>query len=422
MIHSFLRPTKGQKGQRGQAMILILFSIIGLIGMSALAIDGGNAFLDRRKAETAADAAALTGAITRIEGGNWRAAALASAAANGYDNNGATNTVELNTPPLNGIYAGNSEYIEVIITSRLSTYFGPVVGVPQITNVVKAVSQSKPAMYGPLLDGDAVVSLAPASDCDKHRSFWIEGEATLSITGGDVFVNSNNPTCALIENGSGSIRINDDHRIAIVGGATIQKPKLFTPYPPLTGAPPTSSPPPFLMPKVGCANKKMAEITADGHTMTSGSWDDDFPPPGVDTLQSGIYCLNKDFIVPAFQKLTGYNVVIKMEHGKLRFSGNAQINLSAPNGAGDLAGLLIYQPADNINPMSLNGNELSTFRGTILAPGAQIRINGNDSRSGFHSQIIGYTIYVTGQSNVIIAYRPDQNYHAYKMPEVLLSQ
>ncbi len=422
MIHSFANSAKHQKGSRGQAIIIIVLSLIGLIGMSALAIDGGNAFLDRRRAETAADATALTAALTRIEGGNWRAAALATAASNGYNNDGTTNTVELNTPPLSGPYVGNSEYIEVIITSHLSTYFARVVGIPQITNVVKVTSQSKPAVYGPILGGAAVVSLAPTSDCDKHRSFWIEGEATLSITGGDVFVNSNNPTCALIENGSGSIRIIDNqNKIAIVGGATIQKPQLFTPYPPVTGTAPISYPPSFVMPTVGCG-KNMAKVADDGHTITPGNWNDNFPPPGVDTMESGIYCLNKDFIVSAGQRIIGHNVVIKMEHGRLYFAGNAQINLSAPTGGGNLSGLLIYQPAQNVNIMNLNGNELSDFTGTILAPGALIRINGNDSKTGFHGQIIGYTIYVNGQSNVIIRYRPEQNYHAYKMPEVLLSQ
>mgnify|MGYP002336363368 CR=1 FL=1 len=100
-----------KKSERGQAMILIVFSIVGLIGMTALAIDGGNAFVDSRRAETAASAAAMTAATTRIEGGNWRAAALATARDNGYNNDGITSTVELNTPPIYGDYDGNPEYI-----------------------------------------------------------------------------------------------------------------------------------------------------------------------------------------------------------------------------------------------------------------------------------------------------------------------
>jgi hypothetical protein len=138
-------------------LILIVFSIIGLLGMSALAIDGGNAYVDRRRAETAASAAALTASITRIEGGNWRNAALITAETNGYNNDGVTNIVELNTPPINGPYKGNSEYIQVIITSYLDTYFGPVVGVPQTINIAQAVSQSN------LLNMDKCLRGTPSS-------------------------------------------------------------------------------------------------------------------------------------------------------------------------------------------------------------------------------------------------------------------
>ncbi len=406
----------------GQALILIIFAIIALVGATALAIDGGNAYSERRKAQNAADTAALSGALARIRGESWVQTTYAVAAQNGYNNDLTTNTVQIYSPPISGPDRGDIEYVQVIITVHTKTYFASVVGMPQITNVVEAVSRTKTPVYQPMVSGAAIVSLAPTSDCDRHRSFWIEGEATLSITGGDVFINSNNPTCALIENGSGSIRINDnDHKITVVGGASIQKPRLFTPYPPITGAPPISYPPPFFMPKFGCGST-MAEVTADGHSMSHGNWDDDFPPPGVDTLQGGIYCLNGDFVVPASHTLTGYNVVIKMEHGKLQFAGNAQINLSSPSGGGDLAGLLIYQPPENTNIMKLNGNELSTFKGSILAPGAQITINGNDSTFGFHGQIIGYTIYVTGQSNVIIDIGHSPDYQALSMPEIQFSK
>ena len=148
-------------------MIMIVFSLIGLLGASALAIDGSNAYVDRQKAENAASATALTAAITRIEGGNWRSTALATAAANGYDNNGITSTVELNTPPTSEPYTGNPEYIEVIITSYVNTYFGPVIGIPQIVNRVKAIAQSNPAIRGEMFNGYALASLAPHSQCER---------------------------------------------------------------------------------------------------------------------------------------------------------------------------------------------------------------------------------------------------------------
>lgn len=413
-------PARRRLSERGQAIIFVVFSIIGLFGLAALAIDGGSAFVDRRNAENAAAAAALTAAVTRIEGGNWRAAALAAARANGYDNNGVTNTVEMNTPPLSGPFAGNAEYIEVIITSHFRTYFGPVIGVPQITSVARAIAQSKPAEIGPMFEGYALVSLAPHSRCDKQRGFWIHGEATIVLEGGGLFVNSDNPDCALIQQGSGSIRIDDESPITVVGGAQIQKPRLITPYPFQTGAPPIPYPPAFEMPKVGCGSK-MAEVDQESGTMSPGAWHEDiFPPEGVHHLEGGVYCIGGDFILDGGQSLSGSRVVLVIE-GSVRISGDANVDLSAPM-QGAYKGLLIYMPLGNKNVLALNGDTRSSYRGTILAPSADVRINGLDAVHGaaYHSQIIGYYIEVDGQSLIRIKYKEEQNYKVITMPEVIL--
>lgn len=414
------KTTPRRKSEQGQAIILVVFSIIALIGMTALAIDGGSAYIDSRKAETAASAAALAGAVARIEGGNWRAAALAAAKANGYDNDGVTNSVELNTPPLSGPFAGNAEYIEAIVTSHFRTYFGPVIGVPQITSVARAISQSKPAEIGPMFEGYALVSLAPQSRCDKQRGFWIHGEATIALEGGGLFVNSNNPDCALIQFGSGSIRIDDASPITVVGGAQVQKPKLITPYPFQTGAPPVPYPPSFEMPKVGCGGK-MAEVDEETGVMSPGIWDEDiFPPEGVHHLEGGVYCIGGDFLLGGGQSLTGSRVVFVLAGG-MRISGGAHVDLSAPM-QGAHKGLLIYMPPGNTNVLALNGDANSSYRGTIFAPSADVRINGLDSIHGaaYHSQIIGYYIEVDGQSLIRIKYKEEQNYEVIKMPEVIL--
>jgi hypothetical protein len=408
----------GSPSERGQAIILIIFSILGLFGMAALVIDGGNAYLERRKAQTAADAAALTAAITRIEGGDWREAALASGKSNGYDNNGTTNTIELNTPPIDGPYSDNPEYIQVIVTSYLDTYFGSVIGVPQIKVVAHSISQSKPAVYGQMFTGYALVSLAPHSECDKRRSFLIHGEATIRLWGGGLFVNSDNPDCAVIQYGSGSVRVVDDSPVTIVGGASIQKPQLMTPFPPQTGAVPIPYPPPIQMPKVGCGSK-IAKVDEETMIMSPGNWDHDFPPEGVEELEAGVYCIGGN--VNVVDRLIGSNVILVVEHGSVRFNSQATIQLEAPN-AGPLKGLLLYMPLKNNSRLVLNGNPDSVFRGTILAPAADLHLNGNDSEFGFHSQIIAYYIEVAGQSDTLIRYLDEQNFDAFKMPEVLLIQ
>jgi hypothetical protein len=436
MISLFAQHPGHKKGERGQAIILIVFSIIGLIGMTALAIDGGNALVDRRKTETAASAAALTGALTRINGGDWRSAALATAKANGYNNDGISSIIEMNTPPLSGPYKGNSEYIEVIITSYLNTYFGPVIGVPRITNVARAVTRTKPSEYGSMFDGYALVSLAPHSDCEeeKKKSFWIHSEATIMLTGGGIFVNSDNTECAFMQFGSGSVRIQDTNPITVVGGADIQKPKLITPYPIQTGAVPLSYPPAIEMPKVGCGSKIATvnevtdpitnELTA-GTSMTAGAWyssgDETFPPEGVTHLEGGTYCIRGDVVIGGGTELVGKGVLLIIEDGEFIVSGNAQVSLTAPL-QGKTKGLLVYMPMENQKRIILNGNADSRFRGTIFAPAGDIQINGMDSRYGFHSQIIGKYIEVDGQDKIVIHYNDEDNYDAFQMPEVLLSE
>lgn len=431
MIKSIFNSRKNKFSEKGQALIVIVFSFIGLLGMAALAIDGGNAYLERRKTQSAADAAALSGAIARIKGNDWREYALASAKSNGYDNNGITNTVELNTPPTSGPYVDNPEYVQVIITSHINTFFGVVIGIPQIVVSTQAISQTKPAEFGQMFNGDALVSLAPESKCDvpNKRAFWLHDEASLTMVGGGIFVNSDNPDCAFIEQGSAGIRFLDDSSLRIVGGADIQKPQLILPSPPQTGAIPIGYPPPFQMPKFDCGSKVSevieGTIGADGLpattglTMTPGVWDGDvFPPEGVNFLQEGIYCISGDVLVE--NDLSGSNVVFLLEHGNAQFKGSAKIQLSAPKN-GNLQGLLIYMPENNIGRISLNSGIDSDFKGTILAPAGEIHLNGTQSKYGYHSQIIGKYIEVGGIDDIKITYKDDQNYDAFKMPEVLLS-
>ena len=127
---------------RGQALILIAFAAIALFGITGLAIDGSNKFSDRRHAQNAADTAALAGALTKANAetaGDSAAtvstklvtAALNRAADNGYDGDLVTNVVQVNSPPVDGPYAGNKHYVQVIITSYVDTFFARVIGINQ---------------------------------------------------------------------------------------------------------------------------------------------------------------------------------------------------------------------------------------------------------------------------------------------------
>jgi Flp pilus assembly protein TadG len=403
--------------QRGQALVVIALALVGLAGMAGLVVDGGNVFLDRKNAQNAADSAALSAAFHRIRGGqDIVSAAFEAAAQNGYDSNGTTNVVEVYSPPKTGAHAGDVDYIEVTITSHVTTYFARVIGRDRITNVVTAMARTKTADNIQLMDGAAVISLAPESDCNNQKAFWVHGDATLDITGGGIFVNSSHETCALAQSGNGSIRVGNGFAIEVVGGASIQKPPLITPGV-AVGAYPVGYPPPFFLPDLTCGEE--AKVNEDGISMSPGSWDAEFPPNGVTQLEPGEYCLNDGLNIKG--NIEGQNVVFIVNNGEVRFDGNSQIILSAPN-TGDDAGLLIFMPVANSSQVTLNGGPGSSIQGTILAPGAPILLKGMNFESGFHSQIIGYTIEVDGSSRIKIIYSDAENLHSLTMPEVQLAE
>ena len=55
-------PSTKYSSERGQVLVLLVLALVGLLGFTALAIDGGMVYSDRRTAQNAADAAALAGA------------------------------------------------------------------------------------------------------------------------------------------------------------------------------------------------------------------------------------------------------------------------------------------------------------------------------------------------------------------------
>jgi len=410
------------KFERGQALIIIAIALVVLAGVMALVIDGGNLFMDRRNAQNAADSAALAAALARIRGGqNPTSVALASAAQNGYSNDGTSSVVTIHIPPVSGPHIADVEYIQVVIVSHVKTYLASLLGWTQLTNEVQAVARSKPSELKELLNGPALVSLAPNSNCGTGRAFWVHGEVALEITGGGVFVNSNNRDCALVQEGSGKIHLENTYQLNVVGGASIQKAQFLLPSVSV-GEIPISYPPPFFMPEVVCGDDEEATVSGDGTTMSPGHWGEEaFPPDGVTQLEPGVYCLDGDFVVGPGRTLMGTDVVFNVAQGEINFSGQANISLSAPT-SGDFFGLLLFVPIKNNNPVILDGSTGSTLHGTILAPGSKITIIGSSPQHEYHSQIMGYTIEIQGQHKVDIIYKNSENFDSLSMPEVQLSQ
>jgi hypothetical protein len=396
--------------ERGQSILILAIAFVGMLGFASLAIDGGLLYTERRRAQNGADAAALAGALAKIYGNNPYTAAYGRAADNTYDNDGVQNWVEVYTPPIHGPYAGNSEYVEVIITSRVDTVFAHFVYSGELQNTVTAVARARPGSVAPLLSGDALVGLAPTG-CSV---VWTHGDANTVVDGSGVFVNSDDPDCAFRASGGNNFTVNGGG-INVVGGFEIANNSAVWPLP-VSGATPVETP---VIPAPSCGGD--AAIDAGSGTITPGNISNFNFNGGTWTLQPGIYCVTNGFDVRAGTILSGHDVMIYVRTGDVTWNGGAQINLDAAN-SGDYAGLLLYQDPANTERATINGNSSSSFTGTMFIPGAEVQINGTGSADGFHSQVVGWKIDLSGTADTHITYDPAENYQMREPPKIDLAQ
>ena len=403
-----------QETKRGQALILIVLGIVGLVALVALAIDAGNAFSDRRKAQNAADTAVLAAALAKVRSQDLNDAALTRATSNGYTNGINGTTVVVNNPPgagcngINGPYAGNSEYIQVIIHSTVDTFFGPVVNINQLHNCVEAIARASNSAGGGGAGPNALMSLNPT----KSQAVSGTGSSQINISGGDLFVNSNRSN-AISLTGSARITLTGGGNTYVVGNVKYSGSSEITP-PPITGVAPQSDPLASLVPpekpagtctKIDLGGSSVLTISPGCYSKikTSGS--------AKITLTSGYYYIDGDGLLNTGSgRITGDNVFIYVKNGKVSSTGSGYFQLTAQT-SGVWAGMLIYMDRLNADEVVLTGSSQLSMVGTIYAPASNVELTGSGETTAIHSQIISDTVSLTGSSQINLVYIPSENYN-----------
>ncbi len=147
------------KNESGQVLVLTALSVTLLMGFMGLAADIGVLFHDRRNLQSAADAAAIAGALAYkfdTQSGNTsnrttdiQNAAKAAAAINGVSNLTVTGTfptsvtaptLYVTSPPTDGPNSGSSSLVEAILTVPESTFFTAVLGTGTMNLTTRAVA------------------------------------------------------------------------------------------------------------------------------------------------------------------------------------------------------------------------------------------------------------------------------------------
>jgi hypothetical protein len=118
LLRALLRERAG-----GMAVLLALGAPV-VVGAAGVGIETGLWYMTHRQAQTAADSAAVAGAIELIRGqpALMRESALADAARNGFANGGA-DAIAVNHPPASGSRRGDAGSVEAVVSRRASLFF-----------------------------------------------------------------------------------------------------------------------------------------------------------------------------------------------------------------------------------------------------------------------------------------------------------
>src|SRR5258706_13643535 len=409
--------------ERGQALILIAISMVALFSIVGLAVDGSMVFSDRRHAQNAADTAAVAGALAKVTGDTgWQTVALNRAGDNGYNGDLVNSTVEVDNPPVSGIYSNCSDvhftctdYVQVIITSTVKTSIASMFGITQLHNRVEAVASAIGSSIPSSLNSNGIVALSP-SGC----ALITGGNGTLNVSSGGMFSNSDSG-CSFRCNGA-TLTANIPS-ITTVGGYDMNGCAISTSY--TAGSKQLAFPPQYqeLAEPPQCS--QTADLAANYSVTGTGSNKTATLQPGHYSvlplsnqwknmvLNPGVYCIDTTLSVAnSLQMQSGATAGVLLYFklgGYFTINGNTTVNIWGINANNDsslsaYAGFLMYVAPDyslSTPPTcKINGGSTSSYQGTIYAPYCDLQINGNAAYT-MQSQLIGYTVDVSGNPSVI---------------------
>jgi hypothetical protein len=426
-------------------VVVVALALTGLLGVLAIAFDGGNLQSERRHAQATADAAAMAAASVfyqqypKYNGvdvmGTAKQAALDTASANGYTNDGTTSVVTVNIPPASGPYQGLASYVEVLVTYNQQRSFGAIFGSDPIPVRARAVARG--AWVAPNV-GVIVLNYSGKGTLND------QGNGAATETGAPIIVNSNDPSAALDTGGGTMIAPEFD----ITGGYTITgngqmvtnpiPNNIFTgvhPTPdPLAYLPVPPPPPNAIVPLQG--NKVAATATnyldpVTGNTysnyylLTPGS----YGGPGQPILPNftngdlvvfqqasagngGIYYLTAGGFnsngadIRMDSTTTGGMMIYNAGTGTndgigIAGSSNGSVNIG-PLTNGPYTGITIFQARNAPETMQITGNGSFSITGTLYAADALLKSAGGGGVANIGSQYVTLDLSITGGGNVSI--------------------
>ncbi len=423
-----------QSSERGQAILLIVLSMVVLLGLTALAVDGSMVYADRRYAQSIADSASLAGAsiaarqleAAGISHRSWTAnppvctgkvAAAANAGREAAIRRADSNNVKLDadisdnsgvsaTCGVQDIFATTSSGSKVkifsdlfmdvtaLVTRNTETAFAHFVYQGPLVNTTTAIARIRPRQ--PLAYGYAIVALNPAACQGNTNGIQFRGSSVVGVTGGGVWSNG----CMDVD-GNPDVSVTDGQVVYFEAAKHDTVPQKVVMQP--SGAPAllknaTDKIPPATYTVAAPSCTAANEMTANEFVS--------YYDVHKKAIPEGLWCISGDISVTKNSAhIEAYGVTLVVT-GDIKLTGGTVILTSPPvNYVGQaLPGILIYAPKSNTNEWKINGNNNFFLKGTILAPGASIEVEGTSLQNAFQSQIIAWNVNIGGNADTAVTY------------------
>jgi hypothetical protein len=386
-----------RKLSRGQVLVLASFSIAMLLGMVGLSTDVGMLWRVRREAQTAADAAAVAGSRALGQGLNATAAATQMTGLNGFTNGANGVTVAVNNPPLGGAYAGNSNYVETVVTQAANTYFLRALGYTTVNVSARAVA-------GGISSPNCLYTIDPSGS----GALDMTGSGSISSSCG-IAVDSSSSN-ALTATGSMSITATS---VGVVGNYSLTGSGSITPTP-ITGIASSADPLSYVQaPTVGACTYTGTSYTGSGSkTLTPGVYCGGISFTGsyTATFSPGTYVLlGGGLDVTGSATLSGTGVTFYLTKNSsypyhpISLTGSTRTNFSAPT-SGPLAGILFFQDRSvpvGSSASTVTGSSASSWDGALYFPTTKLSYTGSSSGSGY-TILVAYDLSMTGSGTMTL--------------------
>lgn len=414
--------------ERGQILVMAALLITVLLGVVGLAVDAGFAYAQRRQAQNSADQAALAAAHRLFEGGS-EASAISAAQdyvhANGFSISASCPSICI--PPLSGPHAGDARFVEVTVEEQPASFFIHAL-LPGGSTVRARGVAGFPLFPEPY----AIIVLDP-NDCE---AFEVKGNASMTIAGGGIMVNSDCGSDAFNKTGAGNITV--EGSIDVAGGTSVSGSGTVSPSPndnrPWTVTDPLSlltPPDPAAYPAQG------AGTAASPDTWTHNSGGDLTLSPGAYyggfssnctctiTLQPGTYVMaGGGFTKAGGANFVGDEVTIYVTENPtnptgdgapepFNLTGSGVLDLSPPT-SGVYQGITLWQDVAITDDFKMTGSN-DLVSGIFYAPSAQLSISG-DSQFGT-IQLIVNSFLLSGNAPLDLTYG---EFRTFEAPKVVL--